>query len=344
MVFKGSHLIMQLIPMVDLLVDKKSTTREIHMILFEQCNIACSFCHQDHDSVVGMDSIREKTSELITSLDPKQEYRINITGGELFHDGIDDGIFEDYFYAATQLLDNLPNSSIYFGTNLLFDPTRLIALMKRFSEHPDYESKVFLTTSYDPSGRFNKATRAQFFDNLFHPDIYNLITTINVVITKGNIDNIIGKRYNDELRLLYDHFHLYFDHFIANHQYKLHQPSEERISEFYMFLKDNYPKSEPINEMLNNEFNKLTCQSTIIQTDSGKVVNCWGESGKDFTDDYEEGLRRKQKAEENFLQKYDCFSCEYYQRCTMRCFLHHHSLDNQPEECTIKQMYRDLGI
>lgn len=335
---------MNIIPVVDLLADKRSPVKEVHMILFEQCNISCSFCHQDHDSTVGMAQIREKADALVRQLDPNQEYRINITGGELFHDGVPDDIFEDYFYAASTLLDNHPKSDIYWGTNLLYDPGRLRALLRRFDAIPEYTDRVHLTTSYDPTGRFTVETRKQFLENLFQEDIAARITTVNVVITKGNIDSIMGNKYKEDLDLIVSYFPVYFDHFIANHNYKLHQPSEERISEFYLFLRDNYPTTEPIAAMLRNETNELTCQSTIIQSDDGVVVTCWGEAGKDTTRDYEEGLRRKKAAEEAFLERYNCFACEYYRRCTLRCFLHHHSLDDQPEECEIKKMYITLGI
>ena len=84
-----------LIPLVDILKEKKGDTKEAHLILFEKCNLRCSFCHQDHDSEVGLsaEAILEKVNTLIETGDPEAPIVINLTGGELFSDNIPDWMF-----------------------------------------------------------------------------------------------------------------------------------------------------------------------------------------------------------------------------------------------------------
>lgn len=331
---------MSKIPLLDLLANKRNGVKEVHLILFEQCNLTCSFCHQNHDSTLGMNTVVADTAKVISALDPNVGYKFTITGGELFHDGISDKLFDDYAVAIRMVLDKLPKSRVVLGTNLIFDPTRLVALLDDLdTTHLD---RVSIATSYDPAGRFNARQAEQFMEVIHHPGLINRICTVNVVITKQNIDAILSGKHRDNIDRLYRSFGLYFDHFMANDDYSLYQPTEERILEFFLFLKEHYPNAGPIRDMANENYGELTCQSTIIFTDDGQKVTCWGEAGKDRTMDYEEGLRRKNAAEIDFMEYYGCLSCEYYRRCTMRCFLHHHSLEERPKECQIKLLYDAL--
>lgn len=330
-----------MIPLVDLLAGKRNDTKEVHLIWFEHCNLRCSFCHQDHESKVGMDSIVSKTRDTIARLDPNLVYKVNVTGGELFHDAIPDSVFDDYVTAMVDILEGLPKSFINIGTNLVYDPNRFVIMLRQLDDL-GYKDRIHVSTSYDPAGRFSDSNYKVFLTNILHPEISSRIATVNVVITKQNIDSVLSGRCKVTLDWLYDQFDLYFDHFMANDDYKLYQPSEERILEFFLYMKEHYPKSGPIAEMLSGEDTKLTCQSTIIFTDDNQMVTCWGEAGKDKTMDYQEGLVRKNEAELDFLEFYGCLSCEYYSRCTMRCFLHHRSLDERPSECQIKLLYDKL--
>lgn len=332
---------MSIIPMIDLLADKRNPIKEVHLIWFEHCNLSCSFCHQDHDSIVGMDSILEKTIDTITKLDPLVQYKVNVTGGELFHDDIADELFPVYLESIVKILEGLPRAEVLIGTNLVFNPVRLIDMMNQLDSR-GFKDRYSVATSYDPAGRFNTVQLEQFLKNIALPGISERISTVNVVITKQNIDSVLSGRCKTDLDWMYSHYPLYFDHFMANDSYAAFQPSEERILEFFLYIKEHYPKSGPIQEMTRGNYGELTCQSTIIFTDDNQMVTCWGEAGKDRTMDYQEGLVRKNAAEQDFLEFYDCLSCEYYRRCTMRCFLHHRSLDERPKECQIKLLYDSL--
>ncbi|MNR62659.1 hypothetical protein D3C85_1847410 [compost metagenome] len=69
------------------------------------------------------------------------------------------------------------------------------------------------------------------------------------------------------------------------------------------------------------------------------MTTCWSEAGKDAILDEGAGLTAKHEAEERFLEHYDCLACEYYQRCGLRCFLHHTLSETSSKECQIKVMF-----
>ena len=323
----------EVIPVVNILKEKKGSLKEAHLVLFEYCNLRCSFCHQDHESKIGIDSIMEKVETLIATTPSTDKYVINITGGELFVDEIDDSLFEVYFAAAKRLFEYFDDPLISFGTNLVYEKYERVA---RLLDSLKVYGRVTLSTSYDPAGRFNQAGKKLFFQNLEKMKDY--ISTVNVVITKQNIETFLDGREGPEFQYLCNEFTVCFDHYIPSELYNQHQPSEDLIGKLYVKLNEKYPNSYPIKDWKENVFNPTTCRSTKIINKDGVVTTCWSEAGKGAILDESEGLIAKDEAELNFLEHYDCFSCEYYQRCTLRCFLHHSVVD-KPKECQIKLMF-----
>ncbi len=49
---------------------KKNSSGELIVVLFELCNLTCQACFQDHNSVIGIDQVREKF-ELINANEVK---------------------------------------------------------------------------------------------------------------------------------------------------------------------------------------------------------------------------------------------------------------------------------
>ena len=322
------------IPLVDVLASKKGNTKEAHLILFEYCNLNCSFCHQDHDSIEGMDKIQLKVETLIENTDQNDKYIINITGGELFLDVIDDNLFEVYYRAGKRLLTHFKRATVAFGTNLVYNQTdRVLELVRRLQEH----GEVVLSTSYDPAGRFTPESKALFFKNL--EILKEHVHTVNVVITKQNIDTFLKGKEGPEFKWLCDNYNVYFDHYIPSQLYTQHQPDEDMIGKLYILLNEKYPNSYPLKDWKNNRFNETTCRSTKIVNKSNIVTTCWSEAGKDSILDEGDGLAAKQAAEEAFLERYQCHACEYYSRCGLRCFLHHSFIDKDDAECQVKLMF-----
>lgn len=328
---------MELIPTVDLLREKKGSLKEAHLILFEYCNLRCSFCHQDHESMEGYDTIMDKVDTLIASVDVNDPYVINMTGGELFLDKFSDEVFELYYQAGKRLLESFTDAFLVLGTNLVYQRIdRLMELVDRLSVH----GNVQVATSYDPAGRFDSKSRDLFFRNLFVAKEY--ITTVNVVITKQNIEAFLTGREGEEVAWMCDNFNVYFDHYIPSHLYEYIQPDEDLIGQLYLTLNEKYPNSYPIKAWKQNQFNDTTCRSTKIVNRDGVVTTCWSEAGKDSILDEAEGLLAKDEAEIKFVEHYDCFSCEYYSRCGLRCFLHDTVLGEKSKECSIKVMFDQI--
>jgi radical SAM protein with 4Fe4S-binding SPASM domain len=327
-----------LIPLVNVLDDKKGALKEAHLILFERCNMRCSFCHQDHESEVSTgEAILEKVKTLILNSNPQDQYVLNITGGELFMDEISDELFVYYFMAGRTLLEHFKDAKLVFGTNLVFQDTarvrRLIDMLRKYG-------KVYLATSYDPAGRFNAEQRKLFFHNLMEVEEY--VDTINVVITRQNIEVFLKGQEGPEFDVMCAGYNVYFDHYIPSNRFEEHQPTEHAISDLYLRLNERYPNSYPIKAWKEERFNATTCRSTKIINKDGVVTTCWSEAGKDAILDEDEGLAAKQAAEERFLDKYDCLACEYYTRCGLRCFLHHSFVDDGNSECQIKLMFNRI--
>lgn len=325
---------MELIPVVNILQEKKGKWKEAHLILFEYCNLRCSFCHQDHDSKVGFDTIAEKVETLIANTDPRQPYVVNMTGGELFLDEFPDELFEQYYQAGKRIFEHFDDALLVLGTNLVYHRVeRLIKLVNRLSTH----GRVQIATSYDPAGRFDRVSRMLFMHNLQRVKEY--VKTINVVITKQNIEAFLSEDEGYEVAWMCEHFDVYFDHYIPSQMYEYIQPDEDLISQLYLKLNERYPNSYPIKDWKNNAFNETTCRSTKIVNKDGIVSTCWSEAGKNAILDEAEGLKAKDEAEMRFVEKYNCFACEYYSRCGMRCFLHHSFIDDGNSSCQIKEMF-----
>lgn len=325
------------IVLVDILASKKSARKEAHIILFEYCNLRCTFCHQDHDSTIGLDKISSKIETFIANTESDESYIVNITGGELFLDEFPDSLFEEYFAVGKRILEHFTDVQLIFGTNLVYSKVdRVVALITRLKAYGD----VTLATSYDPAGRFNRTDKELFFKNI--PLVADLVETLSLVITKQNIDIFLAGTEGEEFKYLYDNFPVYFDHYIPSVAYQQHQPSEDLISKLYLKLNERYPEAQPIKDWKRQRFNELTCRSTKIVNKDGVVTTCWSEAGKDSILDETQGLLAKADAEARFLEKYDCLSCEYYKRCGLRCFLHHSFVDGDTSVCKIKEMFDQI--
>jgi sulfatase maturation enzyme AslB (radical SAM superfamily) len=80
--------------------DKRNETGEIIVTLFELCDLNCVFCNQDHNSIVGMESIVKKSDTVIEVIKhlqttkSKTEFTVNFMGGEIFSDKVPDAVFE----------------------------------------------------------------------------------------------------------------------------------------------------------------------------------------------------------------------------------------------------------
>ena len=51
-----------------ILRDKRDKQQEYTIHLFEFCNLSCPFCWQDHDNIVGIDTVLDKLESIILLL------------------------------------------------------------------------------------------------------------------------------------------------------------------------------------------------------------------------------------------------------------------------------------
>lgn len=337
------HTQQQIHPTDILLANKRSERGEFFVNLFEYCNLSCSFCWQDHDSKVGMDSIVRNADNVIRQIvaSPLDGFDVNIMGGELFCDEINDDVFGDYeefvLRIDEQAREHNKRCTYNWVTNLVYsDVDRVTALI---DELRSYEIDTNLTTSYDSAGRFNKKTLRVFLNNLEKTSDY--IKTIGVVLTKPTIERLL-KDDDEVLKYLYKDFTLFFDYYSPEKNAEKMAPSDELLLKGLIFLVDNYPKAGPIYDWINNFHNKMTCRSSNVVLPTGETGKCRVLLNKEQHKDFSTPINfvSNNNMELTFIEKNLCISCEYFDRCGLGCYLHSDFLRRATlPECVFKMMF-----
>jgi hypothetical protein len=329
-------------------IDKKVIDwSEIVLCLFEHCNLLCAFCPQDHSSILGAseEEILNKVSTITRYIERNnrsKHFIINTMGGELLQDTwTDKGFLNIYSKFIKQVREKVSSDKTIvfnFVTNLVFDRTDLILDFVK-------KNNIVLSVSYDIIGRFNATTLEIFKKNI---DIFKpYIKTISCVLTKQNIEKIIeGDEYFD---YLYENFKtIYFDSLLPSVTRKTNifmMPAESETFKFYKLCVDKYPKILNIEPFLNGKTNnKMTCtkgNSLTIMPDGSIPKGCSGAVLlKDATQNTED--LGGTKIIENFMKKYNCFECEFFQRCPFTCFIKQDFkfIEHDMKECVFKETFR----
>lgn len=338
------------------LARKRDGEQEYTLHLFEKCNLSCGFCWQDHKAFEGVDTVRDKLVPVKEFLDKETKSKVtfNVMGGEVFDDSIfDDKLFEDYVYLAKEISDYAASkgirAKINFVSNLVTEqPGRIVKLMDTLN---GLGVENTLVTSYDSKGRFNKA---QFM--LFKRNVELLsghLASVSMLLTKPVIKEIMS-RSDPYFQYLYDEgFEIYFDYYTPTVENKKPEtesdavvstviaPSDLDLLKVFYFLIDNYPNVQPIKAWIENESNALSCrQSKLVLADGTKCL-CGNLQLKD-----EQSIRfynakiqpaDNSQIEDNFLKRWDCLTCEYFERCQLGCFMQHdYGARGQMVECPFK--------
>lgn len=307
------------------LKDKVTDAAEIEIHFFEYCNLACAFCGQDHNSRVGMDTILDKVNRVKEFIEQsrKDKFIINMMGGELFNDQVDDDLFADYITFAFDVdvhAKQVGKTCVFnWVTNLVFTKhERVEKLLKTLGM---LQVKSNLSTSYDFAGRpLNEARKGLFHQNLerFGKQIY----TIGFVLTKQAIKRIVAER-DEEFEFLYQQYPLYFDYYVPERLSQHMIPSDREHLEVFLYLAEHYPNVAPVSDWVKHKFNQMTCYSLnkLTLLPDGREVKCrylkYDENDFETPIDYKSNTNIIQA----HLDKYGCLSCEHFNRCSFRCFV-----------------------
>jgi hypothetical protein len=332
-----------------LLESKRPDIAEIELTLFENCNIVCDFCFHDKKSEVGL--TKEEMFSKISIIDEflrKQVgkvdlVQINLVGGELLQDRWMKDLCDKYL----ELLVEIQKTYFKFNlkmkvvvvSNFLFKKRDVVKDL--LDQCRASNINTHLIASYDFDGR---PISPAFTDNIsyFGPDY---ICSINLVGTSQSIKKFM---LQDDVYFdyLYNNFNIYFDDFIPDPGADESIPSDREFFEWYKFIAIQYPKTQPVHDLITNENNKMHCLSLnkITIFPDNRTSNCrWHRySQKDFSTE----LNMKDNAGmmQRFLDENDCLSCEYFSKCGFRCFTQWDWKNRKKDmdTCPMKEFYRFL--
>jgi hypothetical protein len=313
--------------------EKRTTTGEIIVTLFEFCDLSCLFCNQDHDSILGMDNIVDRFEQVKLCIDKllskgKTEFHIHIMGGEVFSDKLNDKVFLDYEELTYKIKNyckdkNIP-VNISFITNFIWTKKERV---RTFLNKVD----VDVMTSYDPAGRFNQQNFEIFKENI--QEFKNYITTVNVVMTKPTIDKFT-KNQVPFFDYLYANFLVFFDYYGPEKNQNLLLPKDVDVRDFMIFMSDNWPNVAPVKDFFSKTKKTMTCMDTYTVMPTGK----WGGCG--YFEQLEKVIPIKVVTEQQWFDNYNCVECEHFQRCSLGCFMSNHIKDMRTQkQCWLKQVY-----
>lgn len=323
---------------------KREPEREYAVHLFEHCNLRCSFCWQDtppKPSIVEVDEIISVTLEALVE-DDSETIRVNVMGGELFDPDIYPELRETYLGFVKNVTDLGKKITISWLTNLTYDTLdHLLEFLSVVEKINPMATRLGL--SYDSRGRFNRADKRLFMANV--GKMVGFIGGVSVVGSRINMEAIIANR-DPDFKVLYETgLPIYIDDFMPSKNSD-NRPSLALETEFLKFMAENYPKTEPINSLLKNNENRMTCRSTVMVTDKGLHL-CGGlheENNKKELFRIIVSDHDNTAIEEQFLEEKGCLFCEYFSRCTLGCFAAHNAKEIKIGTCPKYDFFKTLGI
>ena len=326
--------------------DKIPESGELEIFFFEECNLRCVHCFQDHKSKLGQskENILSKLQIIkdFFLMNPKKHYIMNIMGGELFQDHLLDEylpIYTAFVDGVNDICEELDKTVTFnFVTNLVFTKTdQVLAWVDKHN--------LKFSVSYDTTGRFNRSQFALYKENI---EIFKeKINIICLVATKNNIFKLMddGDSYYD---YLYNNFICYWDQVTPGPTVpNLLVPSERELYNFNIFLLDNYPKCTNLEAFTNDQtHNKMSCPSInkLLIEANNRTASCrihqHEEDSKDFitpiTPETNDPIIEK------FFSDHDCMSCKYYARCPFSCFVRNdwRRLERDFDGCVYRETFK----
>jgi radical SAM protein with 4Fe4S-binding SPASM domain len=334
--------------MRDLILERKrDPEQEYTLHLFEYCNLRCSFCWQDHENRVGLSNIVDKLEPIEKFLqnETRDSVVFNAMGGEVFAPEIFDDFLLDQYKQLSLGILNLATKynkqvKINWVSNLVTNK------IKEIEELFDYSNQIGLhaelVTSYDPRGRFNVNDFISFKKNMEY--FGKRVTCISMLLNSPNIDYIL-KDKDPYFKYLYNEgFYIYFDYYMPDESADFQAPTDSQLRDVFKHFIDKYPRVHPISDWIENEKNYASCRSSKLVLADGTMCQC----GNLVQDEkvikfYSSKIQKMDNSEieDKFLEKYDCVSCEYLDRCSFSCFMQHdYKFREELDECVYKITHR----
>lgn len=311
--------------------NKRQTTGEIIVTLFEYCNLSCKFCNQDHDSMEGVKTITSKIDQIkqLISKKDKEFYSIHLMGGEVFADGLSTSTVNDYQYLCHRIneysIDNDIKIEICFTTNMVWERTARVKTLLDITG-------AKLITSYDPSGRFNKETFKIFKERVIEFTPY--LKSVNVIMTKPTIRKFMSHDI-PFFSYLYSNFDTYFDYYTPEKNMGQYLPNDVELRDFMLHMLKCYPEALPFADYRSKIKKKMSCMDTITIMPDGSHGAC-----TILLKDFKKPNVSKQQMEQEWFEQYNCLTCQHFQYCSMGCFLSNHMQSFRTQEaCWLSEVY-----
>jgi radical SAM protein with 4Fe4S-binding SPASM domain len=334
--------------MREFLIDpKRDPEQEYTIHLFEFCNLSCAFCWQNHQDKIGIDTVLDKLEpiERFVSKEYKNKITLNLMGGEVFAPSIYTKELNEAYKQLSLGIQKIANKynkkcSLNWVSNLVTDKLDLIEDLLQYSKDNNITSR--LTTSYDPRGRFNPKQFEVFKKNIDY--FGDRVTCFSCLLTKPNIEYYLneGDEYFD---YLYNNGkYIYFDYYMPDEHVKFNMPSDELLLKFFKHCVDNYPNVHPVKDWIYNKKNYASCRVSKLVLADGTLCMCGNlVQDKKSLSMYKSPIKRmnNDEIENKFLEKYNCASCEFLDRCTLGCFMNHdYKYREELDECVYKLTHR----
>lgn len=334
--------------MRDFIIEKKrDIEQEYTLHLFEYCNLRCSFCWQDHENRVGIDQVLEKLIpiEKFLQTETRDSVIFNAMGGEVFAQEIfDESLLQAYKDLSWGIkeLGNKYNKKVKVNwvTNLVTNKINYIEDLLNYSTTIGLNAQ--LVTSYDPRGRFNVNDFIMFKKNMEY--FGKRITCISMLLNSPNIDYILKDKDPYFKKLYSEGYYIYFDYYMPDESAEFQAPTDQQLLDVFTHFIDKYPKVHPISDWIHNDKNYISCRTSKLVLADGTMCNC----GNLVQDEkvikfYSSKIEKADNSaiEDRFLEKYNCASCEYLDRCSLGCFMQHdYKFREELDECVYKLTHR----
>ena len=222
---------------------------EIGIIFFEECNLRCPMCPQDHNSIEGQsrDEILSKVDTIKNILydSVSSVVTLNIMGGELFQDHL----LEEYLPIYSEFIEKVNILSLRLNKKIIFRfVTNLVFTNHELVNKWLHKHNLDLTISYDSKGRFNTANLDTFKDNVeIFKDRINLISLVASRDSMLTVMNSADSYYD----YLYRNFDCHWE--FLTPVPGVTAPTKKELYEFNKFLIDNYPNCLQLDPFINKD-------------------------------------------------------------------------------------------